>query len=123
MVELAWPAKELWPNGGTPHHMVLHRFKQAARIKAQWATKIARPFDYAPPDAPIPVHITAHPKPTGPHPDADNLIAAIKAHLDGIAEVIGVNDRDFAAPTVSFGDRCQRGRVVVTIGRMTERTP
>jgi crossover junction endodeoxyribonuclease RusA len=112
-IELSWPAKELWPNGGNPHPMVLHRFKKAAKNEAGWATKIVRPFDYAPPEAPIPVHITAHPKPTGPHPDKDNTIASLKAHLDAIADVLGMNDRDFDAPTVSFADRCQRGKIIV----------
>lgn len=115
-IDLSWPAKELWPNGGTPHPMVLGRFKKAAKNEAGWATKIVRPFSYAPPEAPIKVHLIAHPKPTGPHPDKDNLIASLKAHLDGIAEVLGVNDRDFEAPTVTFADRCQRGRITVEIG-------
>jgi hypothetical protein len=96
--------------------MVKARFKKAARTEAGWATKVVRPFDYAPPEAPIPIHLIAHPKPDGPLPDRDNLIASLKSHFDGIAEVIGVNDRDFAAPTVTFADRCQRGKVIVEIG-------
>jgi hypothetical protein len=40
----------------------------------------------------------------------------VKAHLDGIADALGVNDRDFDAPTVEFADRCQRGKIIVRIG-------
>jgi hypothetical protein len=116
LIELGWPSKELWPNGGNPHPMVLHRFKKAAKIEAAWATKIARPIHWHPKQEPIPVHIIAHPKPTGPHPDRDNLIASLKAHFDGIAETLGVNDRDFDAPTVTFADRSQRGKIVVRVG-------
>lgn len=114
-IELGWPAEELSPNSRA-HRMVVARFKKAARTEAGWATKIVMPPRWAPDKEPIPVHLTAHPKPTGPHPDADNLIASCKAFFDGIADVLGINDRDFAAPTVKFADRCQRGRLIVSIG-------
>jgi crossover junction endodeoxyribonuclease RusA len=114
-IELSWPAEQLSPNGRA-HHMVVARFKKAAKIEAGWATKYVRPFAWAPPEGKIPVHLIAHPKPTGPHPDADNLVASVKSHLDGIAEALGVNDRDFDAPTIEWADRCQRGKLIVCIG-------
>jgi crossover junction endodeoxyribonuclease RusA len=113
-IELGWPAEQLSPNSRA-HHMVLHRFKKAAKTEAQWATKIAMPFDWAPAGETIKVHLIAHPKPTGPHPDADNFIASCKAALDGIATALGVNDRTFEAPTVEWADRCQRGKLIVVI--------
>lgn len=114
-IELSWPAPELSPNGRA-HPMVVARFKKAARNEAGWATKIARPIRWSPPEGEIPVRIIAHPKPTGPKPDADNLIASMKAAFDGIADVLEVNDRQFAAPTIEWGERCRNGLIVVEIG-------
>lgn len=113
-IELAWPAKELSPNARV-HHMVKHRYAKAAKIEAGWATKIARPFDWAH-DGPLAIAVTASPPKNWATGDTDNLIARLKSHLDGIAEVLGVNDRQFQAPTVQWADKTERGKVVITIG-------
>lgn len=113
-IELSWPAPELSPNARV-HHMAKHRFAKAAKIEAGWATKISRPFDWAH-DGPLAVHITAYPPEGWRTGDNDNLIARLKSHFDGIAAVLGVNDRQFAAPTVQWADRTERGKVTVTIG-------
>lgn len=113
-IELSWPAKELSPNARV-HHMVKHRYAKAAKIEAGWATKIARPFDWAH-DGPLTIAVTASPPKNWATGDTDNLIARLKSHLDGIAEVLGVNDRQFQAPTVQWADKTERGKVVITIG-------
>jgi crossover junction endodeoxyribonuclease RusA len=113
-IELGWPAPELSPNARV-HAMVLARFKKAAKIEAGWATKIANPVRWAPQSETVAIHLIAHPKPTGPHPDSDNLIASCKAHLDGIAGALGINDRMFQAPTVEWSDRCERGKLIVVL--------
>lgn len=112
LIELSWPAKELNPNS-RPHRMALARVKKAARIEAGWATKIVRPFTWAS-DGPFDVHLKAYP-PINRNRDNDNLIASVKAHLDGIAEVLGVNDSKFNAPTVEWCDVTQRGKLVIRI--------
>lgn len=112
VVELSWPAKELSPNARV-HHMVLYRFKKAAKNEAEWATKIARPFSWGS-DGPFDVHIRAYP-PVNRNRDADNLIASLKASLDGIAKVLGVNDSTFNAPTVEWCEVTQRGKIVIVI--------
>lgn len=114
-IDLSWPAAELSPNA-RKHHMVVSRFKKAAKIEAGWATKIARPFDWSPPEGQIPIHLIAHPPLAWRTGDADNLVSRIKGHLDGIAQVLGVNDRMFQAPTVEWADRCDRGRLIVVVG-------
>jgi hypothetical protein len=35
--------------------------------------------------------------------------------LDSIAEVIGVNDRQFESPVVKWADKTERGKVVIRI--------
>jgi crossover junction endodeoxyribonuclease RusA len=114
-IELGWPAAELSPNARV-HHMVHHRFKKAAKNEAGWATKIAMPFHWHPAGERITVHLVAHPPKAWRTGDEDNLVARCKAHLDGIAEVLGVNDRVFQAPTVEWADRCERGKLIVRIG-------
>lgn len=113
IVELGWPAKQLSPNVST-HPMVLHRFKKAAKNEAYWATRIVRPFDWAS-DGPFSVHLTAYPPKAWRTGDDDNLVARVKAHLDGIAQALEVNDRLFQAPTVRWADRTERGKLVITI--------
>jgi crossover junction endodeoxyribonuclease RusA len=113
-IELSWPAKELSPNARV-HHMVKHRYAKAAKTEAGWATKIARPFDWAH-DGPLSVDVIASPPKNWNTGDNDNLIARLKSHFDGIAQVLGVNDSQFQAPTVKWADKTERGKVIVTIG-------
>ena len=114
-IELSWPATQLSPNK-LQHPMVLYRYKKAAKIEAGWATKLVRPFDWAPPEGDIPIHFIAHPPKNWSTGDADNLVARCKAHLDGIAAVLEVNDSRFRAPTVEWADKCERGKLIVVVG-------
>jgi hypothetical protein len=113
-IQLAWPAAELSPNARA-HHMVVHRFKKAAKTEAAWATKLAMPFDWAPEGEKVKVHLIAHPPEAWRTGDSDNFIARVKAHLDGIAKSLGVNDRTLEAPTVQWADRCERGKLIVEL--------
>jgi crossover junction endodeoxyribonuclease RusA len=114
LIELSWPAKQLSPNARV-HHMVKHRYAKAAKIEAGWATKMVRPFDWSS-DGPLAVAVTAYPPKNWSTADNDNFIARLKSHFDGIAQVLGVNDSQFEAPTVKWSDKTERGKVVVTIG-------
>lgn len=108
-IELSWPAKELSPNTGV-HHMTRHRFKRAAKKEAGWATKIALQANrnWEPQGERVKVHLIAHPPEAWRTGDDDNLVARVKAHLDGIAKVLGVNDRIFEAPTVTWAERANK---------------
>lgn len=111
MIALPYPHKALWPNGRA-HWAVKAREAKKLRTAAAWATKAASPRLG---DSPIPLHITVHPKRTGPAPDRDNVIAAAKHAIDGIADALGINDRHFAAPTVEVsGERT--GQFIITVG-------
>ena len=114
LIELSWPAPQLSPNARV-HHMVKHRYAKAAKTEAGWATKMDRPFNWGH-DGPLAVQVTAYPPKNWSTGDNDNLIARLKSHLDGIAEVLGVNDRQFEAPTVKWSDKTERGKVVIAIG-------
>lgn len=110
-IALPYPHKSLWPNGRS-HWAVKAREAKKLRKEAAWATKAANVRVC---DSPIPLHITCHPKRTGPAPDKDNIIAAAKHAIDGIADALGINDRHFAAPTVTVSDQ-RTGQFIITIG-------
>ena len=50
-------------------------------------------------------------RPSGPAPDEDNINAACKSYLDGIADALGVNDRNFAVHRPVIGERRRHGAV------------
>lgn len=83
-----------WPPSGLSPNSRLHWAKTAklkkqlraawwAQAKAQGATKL--------PDAPLNVSLTFYP-PDRRARDMDNMLAACKAGLDGLADAIGVDD-------------------------------
>jgi len=111
VIVLPYPHKSLWPNGRA-HWAEKAREAKKLRTAAGWAAKAAK---IRIGDSPIPVHIVVHPKATGPAPDRDNCVAAAKSALDGIAEALGINDRHFAAPTVSIAPE-RTGKFIITIG-------
>ena len=66
----------------------------------------------APVDGKIPLTITFYP-PDKRHRDADNMVASIKAGLDGVADALKVNDRRFL-PTFVFSEEI-KGMVTVQL--------
>lgn len=114
-IEFAYPPRQLSPNTGV-HHMTRHRFKKAARTTAFWETRIKLGRDKFEHDGgEIPVRVTWHQVQGKPAPDADNALATVKAHLDGIAEALGVDDKHFR-PSIVLGEPTPGGRVVITVG-------
>lgn len=115
-IDLPWPAPILWPNGPRPRN---HGHKASVTQKhRQWAhiaTLEVKPPCFNHNGAKIPLTLEVHAKRFGPLPDEDNCIAACKAMLDGIADGLGVNDRDFTAPRVVFSPE-RDGRFVVIVG-------
>lgn len=118
-IKLAWPSKYLWPNGSEGSRWGRARAKKVARSAADWATRAAKgrnSFDCE--TRPLPVEIEVHAKPKGPLPDEQNVVIAHKAAIDGIADALGINDRDFAAPTVKFSGRdpLGAGSIIIHLG-------
>lgn len=103
-VILPWPYEALWPNA-RPHWAQKAKAVKAYRFAAKTMCNGAKLGV---------VRITFCPKPFGPLPDKDNCISAFKAGQDGIADALGVNDRDLIV-THEFGSRCRDGGVIVDI--------
>lgn len=87
-VELPWPDRRLHPNARI-HHMEKARVVKQAREDAAWWAKAAgvKPIKA---DA-LSVTIIFYP-PDNRRRDLDSMLASIKSALDGIADVVGVDD-------------------------------
>ena len=110
--DLPFPAKILWPNGRG------HWAEKARAVKTHrawaWTAAWAAGASVTDPEAPISIDITVHPKTRNPI-DRDNCVSAAKSYLDGIADALGVDDRTFETPTISFGEPVKGGRMTLTI--------
>lgn len=87
-ITLPWPPRELSPNV-RQHYMALARAKKSYRAACAWqafsqgAKRIDAPRLF--------VHLVFVP-PDRRARDADNCLAAMKSGLDGLADVLGVDD-------------------------------
>ena len=113
MIELPFPAKILWPNGRG------HWAAKAASFKKhkQWAYFSAFAPEFTrklPPDDRVNWSVTIHPK-TAHAIDDDNARASLKAYQDGLALALGVDDKQFNAPSLTFGEPIKGGLVKIEI--------
>lgn len=111
MIVLPWPPKELSPNAR------MHFRAKAAAVKAYRETAywLAHKADMPPfPEAGgIAVRFDFHP-PDKRRRDLDNMLASIKAGVDGIADAWGVDDQRFGF-WLSREAPVKGGKIVVTL--------
>jgi hypothetical protein len=113
ILRLPYPDKLLWPNGRTrsPH-------AKARKVKSHktmaWGLALQQRASFTPGDS-VGLHIVVHAKRTGPLPDKDNVVAAVKSYQDGIAQALGIDDKHFATPTVEFAPT-RTGEFVIHVG-------
>ena len=88
VVTLPWPPKELSPNARV-HWATLAKAKKLYRDACAWQARLqgVKPMR----DNALHVDITFH-APTRRAYDQDNAIARMKSGLDGLADVLGVDD-------------------------------
>lgn len=110
MITLPWPPKELSPNARV-HFRAKAAAVKAYRETAYWAASanplampatggIALRFDFHPPDK--------------RRRDLDNMLASIKAGVDGIADAHEVDDQRFGF-WLSREAPCKGGKIVVSV--------
>ena len=92
-VMLGWPPKKLNPNART-HHQELGRLKKTYRHACYFTALQAAGVGKWAHEGDIRLHMVFVP-PTRHHRDEDNLIATMKAGLNGLADALKVNDRRF----------------------------
>ena len=91
---IPWPHKDLSPNART-HWAALAKRKAAYRTGCGWEALQAFNAAGKPEMSGVTLRIIFHP-PCARRRDLDNCLASIKAGLDGIADVIGVDDSKWA---------------------------
>lgn len=108
MISLPWPPKRCNPNA-RGHWGALHKAKAKYRRDcAMLARQAGQRFS-----GPLLVSVTFRP-PDARRRDLDNALAAIKAGLDGVADAIGVDDREWAL-SLAWGEPVKGGAVDVSI--------
>lgn len=113
-VECNYPNEDLSPNARV-HRMALWRAKKTAKDSTAWLTKAAKGNTPFKPEGRIPLRLTWHPVKGKATPDQDNAIATVKAHIDGLAIGLGVNDKMFDLTYVE-GAPVPNGAVVFEVG-------
>jgi crossover junction endodeoxyribonuclease RusA len=112
-VVLPWPPRELSPNHRHAHWSQLARAKKRYRAacalisRAQGAGRVEWPE--------MAVSLTFVP-PDKRRRDWDNLVASIKAGLDGLADVLGVDDSRWTVTSrIAHGETKRGGEVRVEV--------
>lgn len=90
-ITLPLPHLSLRPNG-RPHHMVKARAVKRARARAVLET-LTQPIDTR--ATPWAGYSLVAYFPTRRHWDEDNTLGSVKAYLDGIADALHVDDKDW----------------------------
>ncbi len=106
MITLGWPSSKLSPNARGHWRIVaaakatakMEGFAEARRVKAPAGRTIA---------------ITFH-APDNRRRDLDNMLASVKAHLDGISDAIGVDDSEWTI-SIAKGAPVKGGKVIVEV--------
>lgn len=112
-ITLPWPHKDLSPNARV-HHFALARRKKAYRTGAGWeAVQVFNAAGRPMVVGPVTAEITFHP-PNNRRRDLDNMLASIKAGIDGVSEAIGCDDSKWRM-VIAKGDAVPMGRVVIKI--------
>lgn len=109
---LPFPDKALWPNGRA-HWGAKARAVAKHRTWAYIAA-VACGASKADPEARVSLSVTVRPKTRHPI-DRDNCVAALKSYIDGFADALGVDDRNFETPEIAFGEPVKGGLLAVTL--------
>lgn len=111
-INVPWPDKRLSPNARV-HHMAL------AKVKKQYRADCALIATYgrvALSGMPLSLHLDFHP-PDARRRDRDNLLASMKAGIDGVCDALGIDDSAFDPVSVSLKSPVKGGQVVLRIRR------
>lgn len=113
-IELDFPPACLFPNRakGT-HWTVTHKAKAGYRDNSAWLTK-GQMRGWVAPEGEIRLTITFV-MPDKRLRDTDNCLAAAKAGLDGMADALGVNDRQFQPVTIYRQHGEKPGKMIVEL--------
>ena|SRR5687768_6361007 len=119
IVELPFPTPELMPNRKNGRHWgATHGAKSAAYEAGYyltWEAAKRHTGKWHPTNGQVPVTLTFCP-PDRRKRDLDNLLAACKPVLDGVAAALLMDDREFDPVTIKRGEVRKAGAVVLEVG-------
>lgn len=92
ILTMPWPQAVLNPNARA-HWTAIARAKKS--LRAAWAWEARKQGAKRMQSGALSVRLTFHPPDKRPR-DLDNMLAACKAGLDGLADVLGVDDRNWS---------------------------
>lgn len=111
-ITLPLPDRQLSPNARV-HHMKRAALKKKARAYARReSSQQLLTTVYTLPSTPTHYSINWNYK--GIKPDSDNCLASCKAYLDGIADFLGVNDRDLDVLSITRTHNKQQPHLAIT---------
>lgn len=110
VISLPWPPKGLSPNDRR-HRMAVARIKRQYRADCAWSTIAAGVRNIK--ARGLRVRVTFHP-PDRRARDTDNMLASIKAGLDGVADVVGIDDSRWEL-VLARGSPERHGRVELVL--------
>lgn len=117
-IELPWPSAKLNPNQSKGRHWSSGAsLRKSAREEAfalTWRAMSIREFVRPAPAGTVPLTITFV-QPDRRARDRDNLLAALKPSLDGVADALGINDSQFDPITIRRDWGAKPGSVVLEI--------
>lgn len=108
-IELPWPPRELSPNART-HWGRKSKIAKSYRFACGTLTKAA---GFKAPEGKLYFWVTFCP-PNRRSRDDDNLLASFKSGRDGVADGLGIDDKNFVT-TIDIGDPVPGGMVRVHI--------
>lgn len=118
-ITLPFPASDLMPNRRLGKHWgVTNGAKSRAYSDAYALTYQAMSGyrgEWTPTSGRVPVVLTFNP-PDKRKRDLDNMLAAAKSALDGVAAALHMDDREFEPVTLKRGPVTKQGALVVVIG-------
>jgi hypothetical protein len=113
---LPWPSKDLSPNARV-HYRVKAAATKAARQLAVVLAFEAGWRNVKLPEGRLHLWIDCYQAPGKKLPDDDNMIGRCKAYRDGIAQVLGIDDKRFKSHPDVKSERRPGGQVVMRITR------
>lgn len=116
-VQLTWPVSALWPNSSLGRHWSTRQKAKAwAKLEAQSQSR--RWAGVFPKDSQLVVVIAAEP-PDAIRRDVDNLVAALKPSIDGLAQGLEIDDSRIRRLTIDMLDPVPEGRVTLHVCLMS----
>jgi crossover junction endodeoxyribonuclease RusA len=114
IIKLDFPAPELFPNRSKGTHWTkTSGLRKSARDDAYVLTKASGAFKDRPGYIPLYLLFLT---PDKRHRDSDNMLAASKSALDGVAQALGIDDSRFKPVVVDWELGPKGGALIVGVG-------